>query len=112
MVLDTARVATDTVDAHLSDHNTLHTKANNLPDVVADYGADNTGATDASSEIQEAYDDLTGGGELIIPAGVYKLSSGLTFATGTDISDRAVTVRAYGAEFRPEEGVTALTLTT
>jgi len=46
---------------------------------VTDYGADKTGAADATAAVQKALDDCfaTGGGTVWMPAGTYKISSTL-----------------------------------
>lgn len=84
MALDTARVATDTVDAHLSDHNTLHKKANGYVDAVADYSATGDGTTDDTTAIQNALDAAAGSGEVFLPAGTYSFT-GLTIQSGTTL---------------------------
>ena len=49
---------------------------------VLDFGADDTGVTDASTAIQAALNSLTSGGEVIIPTGTYLISSPITLASG------------------------------
>ena len=49
---------------------------------VLDFGADDTGVTDASPAIQAALNSLTSGGEVIIPTGTYLISSPITLASG------------------------------
>lgn len=47
-------------------------------DVVVDFGADKTGATYATTNIQNAIDACNAGDTLLIPPGTYLLNSGLT----------------------------------
>ena len=56
---------------------------------VLDFGADNTGATDASAAIKAAIDSLPSGGEVLIPEGTYLISSPITLVGG-------ITVRGKG----------------
>jgi len=72
---------------------------------ITPYNADNTGATDATTAIQNAYNDAVGG-EMDIPPGTYKISgSGLSFT-----SDNTV-VRCFGgATFNYSGNGAAITL--
>ena len=53
-------------------------------DVVADYSADDTGLTNATTAIQTAINDAAsaGAGTVFIPAGTYLLTTGLTLPSG------------------------------
>jgi hypothetical protein len=52
---------------------------------VLDFGADSTGSADSTSAIQAAM-TAGSGGEILIPAGTYKISTGpITVPTGTDV---------------------------
>ncbi len=46
--------------------------------VVSDYGADSTGATYATANIQKAIDACVPGETLLIPPGTYLMNNGLT----------------------------------
>jgi len=74
---------------------------------VRDFGADTTGATDASSDIQDAYDFAasSGASRLVIPAGTYKLSTGLVF----NVEDNVEVVWRKNSVAMPDSGVTAVT---
>jgi len=62
---------------------------------VLDYGADNTGATDASTEIQAA---LNSGGKMVyVPAGTYKLDSNLSVPQGVSIKGDGQGVTIFDA---------------
>lgn len=62
---------------------------------VLDYGADNTGATDASTEIQAA---LNSGGKMVyVPAGTYKLDSNLSVPQGVSIKGDGQGVTVFDA---------------
>ena len=45
---------------------------------VTDFGADNTGATDCSAEVQAAFDSLAVGGTIYFPRGTYRIDSTIT----------------------------------
>jgi hypothetical protein len=58
---------------------------------VLDFGADNTGATDASTSLQAAFDAAAvAGGKVIIPPGQYKLSSGISINGDTSVEGYGV----------------------
>lgn len=61
----------------------------NLLNVVTSYGADNTGATDASTAIQNAINAATTNDVVYLPTGVYRLDSGLTIGGTKD----SITIR-------------------
>ncbi len=68
---------------------------------VLAYGADNTGAADSRSAINDAHTAATvSGGIIIFPAGSYKISSGLTFNSDTTLYFH------NGAELAIDTGVT------
>jgi hypothetical protein len=71
------------------------TAQSKMRDVVSvlDFGADPTGATDSTTEIQAAIDAISENSTLIFPAGVYLVSSNLT-KTGVD----RFTISGYGAK--------------
>ena len=77
--LDEARTISDTVAAHVADHNQLHAKANYVFDVT-DFGATGDGATDDAAAIQLAIDE---GGDVYFPppATSYLVKSTLTVST-------------------------------
>lgn len=55
MTLDTARTSADSVDDHLSDHNTLHARHNDIISVTdSAYGATGDGSTDDTAAINSA----------------------------------------------------------
>jgi len=62
-----------------------------LIDVVKDYGADNTGANDASAKIQQALDfaHLNGGGIVYLRAGYYIVNNPLTVYDNTELRGAA-----------------------
>jgi hypothetical protein len=58
---------------------------NKVLNVVTDYAADNTGTNDASTAIQNALNATpTTGGIVYLPAGTYKIGTGLTVAHSSD----------------------------
>ncbi|MCU7537146.1 glycoside hydrolase family 55 protein, partial [Prescottella equi] len=56
-------------------------------------GLDPTGATDSSAAFQAAINATPDGARLIVPAGVYKLDSGVA------ITDRTLTIESYGVTY-------------
>jgi hypothetical protein len=62
---------------------------------VLDYGADNTGATSASSAIQSAI-DAAAGRPILVPPGTYKLTTGLTYDTTGDGIVSGLKIIGYG----------------
>lgn len=72
-----------------------------LYDVCGDYGADNTGATDASEAIQQALNDANanGGGIVYLKAGYYWLDNPLTIYSNTELRGAA------GASTRDQIGM-------
>ena len=84
--LDEARTISDTVAAHVADHNQLHAKANYVFDVT-DFGATGDGATDDTAAIQAAIDacETAGGGTVLMPTGDYRITAQLTVPTLTNI---------------------------
>lgn len=94
------------------------TKATNsmikgAPFNVLDYGADSTGATDASSAIQSALDAAAvSGGKVVIPAGQYKLSSGISVNGDTSIEGYGVGATVLIADADVLEAVSFGTVST
>ncbi|WP_205915116.1 hypothetical protein, partial [Prescottella equi] len=56
-------------------------------------GLDPTGAADSSTAFQAAVNATPDGARLIVPAGVYKLDSGVA------ITDRTLTIESYGVTY-------------
>jgi len=90
--LDEARTISDTVAAHVSDHNQLHTKANYVFD-VKDYGAVGDGSTDDSTAIQSAMTAATGT-VCYMPPGTYRANS-LSLPANTELSAEGVTIERH-----------------
>jgi len=97
---DTRSLATWTRDLNsptATGSTTARSLADRFADVVnvKDYGADNTGATDASTEIQAA---LNSGGKMVyVPAGTYKLNSNLSVPQGVSIKGDGQGVTIFDA---------------
>lgn len=90
--------ANDAYDSLLAQGSLANTHRPALPwptavlfDAVKDYGADNTGATDASEAIQKALDAArdNGGGIVYLKAGYYWLDSPLTVYDNTELRGAA-----------------------
>ena len=76
---------TNALDVTATGSTTARSLANRFADVVnvLDYGADNTGATNATTAIQAAINATPNGGTLIFPEGTYALTE--TSQTGSDL---------------------------
>jgi len=57
--------------------------ANLFINVVADFGADNTGSRDSTAAIQNAINSIPKGGTIYFPAGTYNISSTLQIGNGS-----------------------------
>lgn len=94
------------------------TKATNsmiegAPFNVLDYGADNTGVADASSAIQSALDAAAvSGGKVVIPAGQYKLSSGISINGDTSVEGYGVGATVLIADANVLEAISFGTVST
>src|SRR6266542_2992134 len=76
MPLLLSRALTNTAAEHLADHNQIHPKLNHVLDVVSDFGADNTGTSDATAALQAAITyQQDNGGTVFAPAGTYLIST-------------------------------------
>ncbi len=103
--LSEARAAGQT--GHIADTNALHRKANYVFDVV-DFGAVGDGVTDDTAAIQAAIDAADAAtGMIYFPAGVYRLITGLTTSTLTDVM---LLGAGTSSIISPDAGVTALTI--
>ena len=89
--LDEARTISDTVAAHVSDHNQLHTKANYVFDVT-DFGATGDGVTDDTAAIQAAIDAA----EAVAPASVYFPNTASDYSVSSQLNINTAGVTVFG----------------
>ncbi|NKW16917.1 hypothetical protein GTA26_04580 [Rhodococcus hoagii] len=96
------REAHDALDGRLSERElnatyvpmTAYAKDAVIATVGAFPGLDPTGVTDSSAALQAAVAATPDGARLIVPAGIYRVD------TGVSITDRTITVDSYGVTYR------------
>jgi hypothetical protein len=91
MPLLPVRTLASTAQNHLDDHNQIHPKLNDVPNVKRDYGATGDGTTNDVAAFQAAYDALPStagvnavvGGMIFIPPGRYNIGTpGIDMTSG------------------------------
>jgi hypothetical protein len=86
------RTLSNTDVEHLADHNQIHPKLNDWPNVVRDYGAVGDDSTNNAAAIQAAIDATANvaaargrGGTLVFPPGIYRTSSTIVLKEGVQL---------------------------
>jgi len=90
--LDEARTISDTVAAHVSDHNQLHTKANYVFDVT-DFGALGDGTTDDTVAFAAVAAAAGDDAVVLFPTATYLIDPGTTFGDRVIIVGNGSTIK-------------------